>query len=279
MTPKDTTVTNCPSPVHRYSRLAALGSSFAAGPGIPPIVDRRALRSGRNYAHLLAERIGAELTDLTVSGATTSTILETPQQALGHRFAPQLDGLPSDADLVTITAGGNDLNYAGSLIRAGWGGWFTQHALTRRLGHRLLAGVVPAREPSDIARAAEGLARVAAEVQARAPRARILLVDYLTVIGTTTTRSAEAPFDEALLAGFRELGRLLSDAFRLAAEQSPAELVRVSAISDAHAVGSAEPWVVGFRPTFRGIPAFHPNGAGMSVVATTIEEHLRRTAE
>lgn len=55
-----------------FRHVAALGSSFAAGPGVAPIVDRRANRSGRNYAHLVAERLGARLTDLTVSGATTT---------------------------------------------------------------------------------------------------------------------------------------------------------------------------------------------------------------
>jgi lysophospholipase L1-like esterase len=86
-------------------RIAALGSSYAAGPGIPPVVNRAAMRSGRNYPHLLADALGAQLTDLTVSGATTSTILDTSQ-----RVPPQLTQLPADADLVLITAAGNDLD-------------------------------------------------------------------------------------------------------------------------------------------------------------------------
>jgi hypothetical protein len=53
-----------------YRHLVALGSSFAAGPGIEPIADRGAMRSARNYPHVLAEHFGAQLTDLTVSGAT-----------------------------------------------------------------------------------------------------------------------------------------------------------------------------------------------------------------
>jgi hypothetical protein len=61
------------SPVHL---IAALGSSFAAGPGIDPIVDVGAMRSGSNYAHLLAKATDARLVDLTVSGATTSNILD-----------------------------------------------------------------------------------------------------------------------------------------------------------------------------------------------------------
>ena len=31
-------------------RIAALGSSYAAGPGIPPVVDRAAMRSGDHTA-------------------------------------------------------------------------------------------------------------------------------------------------------------------------------------------------------------------------------------
>src|SRR3954470_1574461 len=63
-----------PMTARHIRRIAALGSSYAAGPGIEPVADRRAHRSARNYPQLLAERLGAALTDLTVSGATTETI-------------------------------------------------------------------------------------------------------------------------------------------------------------------------------------------------------------
>ena len=60
--------------------IAALGSSFAAGPTIEPMADVDAMRSTRNYPHLLAAALGAHLVDLTVSGATTANILRTPQR-------------------------------------------------------------------------------------------------------------------------------------------------------------------------------------------------------
>jgi len=31
---------------------------------------------------------------------------------------PQIDGVPADADVVTITAGGNDLQFAGAMLYA-----------------------------------------------------------------------------------------------------------------------------------------------------------------
>jgi hypothetical protein len=92
--------------------IVALGSSFAAGPGIQPITNAGAGRSGRNYANLVAQALNAKITDLTVSGATTETILDIPQKPVMsfnpfvEAFPPQIQGVPGDADLVTITAGG-----------------------------------------------------------------------------------------------------------------------------------------------------------------------------
>ena len=64
-----------------YSHMVSLGSSFAAGPGLEPIVNRPAMRSQHNYAHLVANQLGATLVDATVAGATTATILQKAQRA------------------------------------------------------------------------------------------------------------------------------------------------------------------------------------------------------
>jgi hypothetical protein len=104
-----------------------------------------AMRSARNYPHLLAERLGARLTDLTVSGVTTATILRTPQRVLGLGFPPQVSGVSPDVDLVTVTAGGNDVNYLGSVLRAAYAGRLSEGFFTRRLGRRLGRVGVPRR--------------------------------------------------------------------------------------------------------------------------------------
>ena len=248
----------------QFAHLAALGSSFAAGPGITPTVNRWAGRSGRNYAHLLAAKWGARLTDLTVGGATTATMLDTAQWVLWHRFAPQVSGVPEDADLVTITAGGNDLRYASSLTMAGYAGWFRRRPIAAS----------PGASEKQVADAADGLARVVEAARARAPRARVVLAQYPTMIGPATRYSPAAPFDEATLAAFRELGLQLDDAFARAARQSGADLVPVGAASVDHAIGSSEPWVTGFKPTLAGAAAFHPNAAGMVAIADLIADKL-----
>lgn len=180
-------------PYAHIRSIAALGSSYAAGPGIKPLADRRAYRSARNYPHLLAERLGATLTDLTVSGATTDTIIDTPQRLLLHTFPPQLNGLPADADLVTITAGGNDLGYIGSMVLLGAAGRLSSRALSRPLATALKRRGVPRPSEDDIDRAAANLSRIVEETRTRAKHARVLLVDYLTVIGPDTRFSRETP--------------------------------------------------------------------------------------
>ena len=59
-------------------KYVALGSSMAAGPGIPPrdkSAPFRAARSAANYPHLVAQRLGLDLVDVTYSGATTAHVL------------------------------------------------------------------------------------------------------------------------------------------------------------------------------------------------------------
>ena len=72
------------------SRYVAMGSSFAAGPGIAPRASaspRRAGRSAGNHAHLVASALGLDLHDVTYSGATTSDILRPERRIIPTRPA------------------------------------------------------------------------------------------------------------------------------------------------------------------------------------------------
>ncbi len=107
--------------VPSYELVAALGNFFAAGLVSSLSLNAAAMRSARNYPHLLAERLGARLVDLTVSGATTANLLDSPQQTIsGAVIPPQLEGVPAAADVVTITVGGNDLGFIAGLLFVAW---------------------------------------------------------------------------------------------------------------------------------------------------------------
>ncbi len=98
------------------AHYVAMGSSFAAGPGITASADQppnRCTRSADNYAHQLARRRGLTLTDVSCGGATTAHLLGP-----WGELPPQLDALRPETRLVTVTIGGNDVGYIGGLIRA-----------------------------------------------------------------------------------------------------------------------------------------------------------------
>jgi lysophospholipase L1-like esterase len=260
------------------STYVALGSSFAAGPGIRPVEHAGAQRSGRNYAHQLARRLSLRLVDATVSGATTANLLTRPQRTLTGRLAPQFRAVTPGAALVTISVGGNDLGYIGtltsaSLVAALRRSRFVPAKLRNRLeGLPADFGV----DADDLDELTQSLVDVVAVVRARAPGARVVLVDYLTVLGPDARPGRRIPLDIAEIADARAMADALAKAFADAAADSAAELVRVSAASEAHGVGSAEPWVSGFElgPPIIGTYPYHPNLDGMSAVAGLLAEHL-----
>ena len=97
-----------------YKRYVSLGDSYVSSPltgpsaGPPP----GCLRSTNNYPHLVAARIGARLTDVSCSGATTKDF-SNPQMTNAGTNPPQYDALTRKADLVSVGIGGNDIGFTG----------------------------------------------------------------------------------------------------------------------------------------------------------------------
>jgi len=251
-------------------RMVALGSSFAAGPGIEPVVDRAAGRSGRNYAHLVATRLGASLVDATVSGATTETVLRARQRVGLRTFPPQIELVTADADLVTVTAGGNDLGYLGGVLMTALLGQLGRCRLTSPVssfarGRRVLRPVTPQQKES----ADEGLVSIVTGIRERAPRARVVLVDYLPVFSDSSTPGPSMPLTTNEIAHFREVASDLSAILAEASSRTGCDLVPASSLQPDHGAGSAAPWVNGL--SLRRLASFfHPNVAGMQAVADRV---------
>jgi lysophospholipase L1-like esterase len=242
-------------------RYVALGSSMAAGPGIRPSAAGAPFgsgRSARNYAHLVAERANLDLVDVTFSGATTAHVLADRQRSA----QPQIEALDGSEELVTITIGGNDVGYVPLLMAASLPAVVQKLPALRELFDR------DAR-----ARALDGVAKalhdVGAAVKRRSPRARVLFVDYLTLL--PPEGDAAAP----LSAEHAGLGRLvaarLEQETASAAQDTGCELVRAAQASRSHHGWSVDPWVVAAGLPWPWRPApFHPNAAGMRAVADLI---------
>jgi lysophospholipase L1-like esterase len=156
----------------------AMGSSFAAGPGIAaraPASPRRAGRSSGNYAHLVAGALGLDLHDVTYSGATTSDIMAP--SAAGQ--PAQLDAVTPGTRLVTITAGGNDVGYLPRLTLASLP-WPLRALPPIRA--RIAEYGDQAITDQSFAQLERNLATIGHLLHDRAPACRVLFVDYLTIL-------------------------------------------------------------------------------------------------
>ncbi len=262
--------------------IASLGSSFAAGPSIEPVADRFAARSGANYASLLAARLGARLTDLSASGATLSNLLYEPQFIPDHQFAPQVDRLPADADIVLVLAGGNDLGYTSGLFadtaNCHWIGSFVKP------GSRSTPRPPPAEgggsgerdEQEALSPEEAGIAdrygAVLDVIHSRAPHALVLVVEYLTILGPDARPGVDFPFDARRAEHHRGVARALQRATAQAVRRRQGGgwcvLVPVAGPSLNRGLGARNPWVSGFNwRLFYSGGAYHPNAEGMRAVA------------
>jgi lysophospholipase L1-like esterase len=251
------------------ARYVALGSSMAAGPGIRPGAAGAPFGSGRsaiNYAHLVAERLGYDLADRTFSGATTANVLYERQRSA----PPQIDTLAGDEDLVTVTIGGNDVGYVPMLFAAGLPRWVDSLPI--------LGGVVrdyldPDAREAALGRIGESLSAVGREVRRRAPRARVLFVDYLTLLPPAGT--AGHPFSGAHLAAGHRVADTLERLTQEAAVDTGCELIRAGAASRRHHPWSDDPWTSRFGLPLPGrVAPLHPNATGMRAVADLITARL-----
>ncbi|KAI9635171.1 SGNH hydrolase-type esterase domain-containing protein [Dioszegia hungarica] len=253
-------------------RLISLGSSFAAGPGLQPIVNKPANRSSVNYPSLLSSLLSAdEHIDLSYSGATLLNILNTPQDAA----PPQIEAITAAKNdgrcIVTITAGGNDLGYVGGLMLdslwGSWLGWPLAYLASRRIKSEVIGEEELVNRFKEVVRA----------VRTKIPKAEVILVGYLTLVGEDIQPGVNVPLTAEQVATGRMKAEILRRAYKRAAEEEGCEFVDVAEESKEHGVGSAEPWVSGhtWSMLWGGEVGWHPNKKGMEAVAWMVHRHIQ----
>ncbi len=245
------------------SKYVALGSSFGAGPGLRPRVPgspRPAGRSSINYAHLTAAQLQLNLTDVTFSGATTVDLLET------GKHAAQLTAVTADTKLVTVTAGGNDIGYLGALTFASLPAFLSRKKLAEFLDPYTL--------DDRFAKLRDSLTRIAARVHEQAPDARLVFVEYLTILPPAGV-PADPPGEKVADWG-RAVAERLAETTRSVAAAAGADALPVADFSRQHNAWSDDPWTRRFHYGLRGGAPYHPNAAGMRHVADRLVALLSR---
>ncbi|KQP46265.1 hypothetical protein ASF44_25095 [Pseudorhodoferax sp. Leaf274] len=249
------------------ARYVAMGSSFAAGPGLLPHAadaPARCGRSTRNYAQQLAALRGLPLADVSCSAATTRAVLQP-----WNELPAQIDALGPATRLVTVTIGGNDVGYVGHLLHASCSALAAQG--------RVPAGrcrPVEASTDADFAALDGAMRAIAAAVRARAPQAQLVFIDYLTLLPPAHTCAA-TPLSAAEAERARTVAARLLALTADVAQGTGALLLGAASLSVGHDACAAEPWVQGYPAADKGAP-YHPNLAGMSALAQALDRLLPR---
>jgi lysophospholipase L1-like esterase len=244
------------------STYVALGSSYAAGARIGAPAPATPVRCGQtinNYPRLVAARLHLDLVDASCGGATTEHLLRAWDE-----LPAQLDHLTPATRLVTVTIGGNDVHLVGDLARA--------ECAPAHDGAPPRCGPLPAPTAAEWTRLERNLTEVAREVRRRAPRARLVFVDYLDMLPVRPC--ASIPYDAARLARARATVRQLARVTAAVARRERATLLRAGALSRGHDSCSAEPYAVGRSDTGA---SWHPTAAGHAAVAAALVRLLDNT--
>ncbi|HJQ05870.1 MAG TPA: GDSL-type esterase/lipase family protein [Nocardioides sp.] len=254
----------------------ALGDSYTAAPHIAGGAVLGAAgqpagcgRSRRNYPRLVARRLDLTLADESCNGATTADL--AGQQQVGSESAPaQLDALTPETALVTLGIGGNDDAIFVHLVS-------TCFALAQQdptgAPCTKAAGMDVATARREIAQVLGGrLTSVVAEIAARSPHARILLVGYPQIV-PATGHCAQMPLAAGDYAYARGIIQGLNDGMAQAAQAGGATYVDTWTASAGHDICAAHPWIAGAVPAGPAAP-FHPYAVEQRAVAGLVEKAL-----
>lgn len=245
------------------ARYVALGSSFAAGPGVPEPTGSCG-RSDSNYANLVANALELSLTDVSCNGATTDNIRHTPQNGA----APQIDAVTEQTMLVTVTIGGNDINYTLSTFACA--GTPANDQCTANLDQEAIGDAVD-QLPGKLAATIDA-------IRDNAPQATVVLVTYPRVFPVDAINCEElelSPQDTRYLAA---LGQTLEDIFVSVSASKQILIADAYVLAAGHgpcATPVSERWVAGNVVASSGI-RYHPTAEGHEEMARLVLAALNR---
>jgi lysophospholipase L1-like esterase len=187
-----------------------------------------------------------------------------------NELPAQIDAVTSATRLVTITIGGNDLAFAGNLTAA---------SCEQGESIRVAGMVLPCPSPFPVSEDAytnleRNMRETARQIAVRAPQARTVFIQYVTLV--PRTQCPQSRFTEAEAAEMRVVAARLVEITSRVAEDGGAMVLRIDEISRDHTPCDPDPWSVGLPSDYDeslGAP-WHPNRRGMEVIAGELEDLL-----
>ncbi|MEU0768616.1 SGNH/GDSL hydrolase family protein [Streptomyces albogriseolus] len=253
-------------------QYVALGDSYSAGSGVLPVDTSNllCLRSTANYPHVIADRTGARLKDVTCGAAQTKDF--TSSQYLG--VPPQVNALSADTDLVTLTIGGNDNGtFINAITSCGSAGLLTggqgspcKDKYGSAFNDQIEKNTYPALKNALLA------------VRAKAPNARVAVLGYPWITPAKADPSCylKLPIASGDVPYLRDVQTHLNTAVERASKETGATFVDFSEVSDGHdaCTPPGTRWV---EPLLFGtsLVPVHPNALGERRMAEHTMEVLR----
>jgi lysophospholipase L1-like esterase len=245
-------------------RYVALGDSYSAASGVLPLDSSASavscLRSSRNYPHVLATAIHAQLTDVTCGAAETKDYFTAQHPDV----TPQLDAVASNTQLITMTIGGNDSGvFINSILECGAAGVSTAgqgSPCKDRYGSSFEDTIRSTTYPS--------LVKALRAVRTKAPKARVAILGYPWIVPASVGCFPQLPLATGDVPYLRHLQATLNDAVRRAAAATGVTYVDLAGVSNGHdackPIGTrwVEPVVGTTNPVI-----VHPNALGESQMA------------
>ncbi|MGW8378106.1 SGNH/GDSL hydrolase family protein [Streptomyces sp. ODS28] len=241
-------------------RYAALGDSYSAASGNFPLARGASplcAQSVKNYPHLLAQRTGARLTDVTCGAAQTKDF--TRPQYPG--VPAQLDAVGERTRLVTMTIGGNDNNtFIGAILSctaAGIASHGRGSPCKDKYGDSFEERIDESTLPA--------LVKALAATHEKAPNARVAILGYPWILPPKADPSCgpKMPVAEGDVPYLRSLQTHLNAAVEKAAARTGTTYVDMAGVSEGH--DACKPagtrWI---EPAFfsTSLALVHPNPRG-----------------
>lgn len=250
----------------RAANYVSLGDSYAAGPLIPnQLPPFGCLKSDHNYGHLAAPGIGLTLRDPSCSGAETEDMTQTQNVEPGPN-PPQFNSLDAESKVVSLTIGGNDIGFSE----------VAESCIT------LNPFATPCRDKYNsggkdqlaerIAETAPKVAEVLQGIHARAPNARVFVVNYPAIFPETGVGCwPQEPIGWGDVPYLRATEQRLNQMLATQAAANNATIVNWYQASIGHdsCKSQSTRWVEPLVPGELAAP-IHPNKAGMQGAANAL---------
>jgi lysophospholipase L1-like esterase len=255
--------------------MVALGDSYTAGALLPINLRARplgCLRSTKGYPVLVAAALGASLTDVACASAGVKDMTAAQPTSIGTS-PPQLNALAPDDSLVVLTLTGDDIGFMNVLDECvelsftdPWGSPCRAHYTGG--GTDQLAALVRAEGPR--------MADVLADIAARAPQARIVVVGYPDMFPLTGGCWPAVPITDGDVGYLRGIELQLNAMLAADARAAGATFVNTYTPTIGHDFCQPERTrdVEGLLPGSLALP-FHPSARGQAAIAAAVLAAVR----